>query len=1807
MADNIGASGKKHFKIGVQEGEIRKGYTAQGTGSMQQKFQRPVQTYIADGDMFEVDINKKRLYPDTGNGSIPRGLMAGTWQSRTEGYSQADVDRFLDPKSPTYNPANYERMMAQARCDAYAELQSGSHVWDTMTRDERNAMRISNPQRAQALEQNFFARLDEKYGPDAGEAMAMEYGYTEEDLYGEGVEEDWDSRTEDDFDRDPDWIGDDDMEGVPNRAFTPTDAMQELEESRSDVEANPYLDADAEKASLEALDQEELKTGVVRPQAMYAGNDGFAGERHDSSLRAGEVVSRYEEKGRPGSTGSFTSRAVMGDDGRLSAPSFQDRSMVEMEETMQQHFFQVADDYVEKADPIDPVLPEALDPAFQESHPVSTVPDAEMSSPAGVSRVEALREALAQSVDETSPESVAQAKLGDYFARTGYGPQDKAVYEADPEWQSLHRTAYPDFYADQEKAAQRFQPYQETVAASSISGVDTSDPNFWNHHGYDRENYMSLASHLPEVQERMRQGATYEELREDPVLGPTARAYYGPDDPITVEKQADGSLTFGSDGRHRIAAAQELGYDVDAKVMYDHGWKGPDQSTSETTVDTADASPRIDTQTDSGLSAGETVGLGAAIGAAATLAQNEAHSEGSSTPTASSASLGDRYQSSYADRIRQTPSLESNRWAGERGESVCAPQSDAARQIMEERGISGVQYQDGVPDFSPFSESTVKLGYMTDARHSQGLTAGRDGKDTIYAHFEDGETVSESHHADKSSMADLHMKYDKPGNFEQADALTAEQWTVDGRDGKEWTAEDVAQYRQDHGLTWHECNDMETMQMIPEAINADFGHLGGVGEVKETQRIVDEALRDYDEGQMVEAEDYDKMTPEELEAAAREHGHYTDDGVWVPDDRSVEPVEEKIDQGIPDEQAVEDSNPDSDEGYLKVEHGEETGTRIDDIATQTEGDDLPDNNTSLAEETSDDIKDAIPDASKETGVSGEQAVDQMETAASDENMEQAAQGLQENTSDTSVEDAISDTQPIDSIESAIPTEDVDQLEQAGKEPPEAIPDTSVEDAVPDEQTIDHIEDAVNPDNAEQATQDLQEATPDTSAEETVTDEQAVDQMESAIPSEEIDRPEQVTQEFQENIPEAFAEDAATDDQMEEATLADDIDQSSGQEVQDSIPDTSAENAVSDEQTAAQIDDAVLSDDVEQTEEVAQELRENAPDTSVGDTMADEQSVDQMEAAIPDDDVTRPELTAQELQDGTPDNSAEGPVSDDQAVDQMNGSVAEDDMDKVEETSQELQEDTPDSSIPDDGGDLLEQAAREQGAEEQAVQETVEQEAEEQAAQETVEQEAEEQAAQETAEQEAEEQAAQETAEQEAEEQAAQETAEQEAEEQAAQEAAEQEAEEQAAQEAAEQEADEQAAQEAAEQEAEEQTAQEAAEQEAQEAAEQEVEEQVAQEAADQEAQKQAAQEAAEQEAEEQAAQESVKQEAEEQAAQEAEEQAAQEAAEQETEEQATQEAAEQEAEEQAAQEAVEQEAEEQAAQETAEQEAEEQAAQEAAAQEAEEQAAQEAAEQEAEEQATQEAEEQAAQETAEQEAEEQAAQETAEQEAEEQAAQETAEQEAEEQAAQEAAEQEAEEQAAQEAAEQEAEEQAAQEATEQEAEEQAAQEAAEQEDEEQAAQEAAEQEAEEQAAQEATEQEAEEQAAQEAAEQEAEEQAAQEAAEQEAEEQAAQEAAEQEAYDEFADEQAEEDFTDAEEEDYSDLADEPVEESYDDTDYSDLADEAAEDYVDDSADYSDMADDIDSGSYDDSSFDSSDATFDSGDTGSFDGGGNSIE
>ena len=201
--------------------------------------------------------------------------------------------------------------------------------------------------------------------------------------------------------------------------------------------------------------------------------------------------------------------------------------------------------------------------------------------------------------------------------------------------------------------------------------------------------------------------------------------------------------------------------------------------------------------------------------------------------------------SRYEKRIAQTPSEESNRWEGQRGESCCLPGNDRSKAILDAKGIKGIEYENGVPDFSPVSESTVKIGNMNAAQRDRNrdLVDGYDAKGkTIYAHRdEDGQLYNGSPYADKNSTSDLNMKYYNPSNYTQADILTAEQWSKDGRDGKKWTAEDVAQYRKDNNLTWHECNDCETMMLVPSEINSDFGHLGGVSEIKRRNEIIREA------------------------------------------------------------------------------------------------------------------------------------------------------------------------------------------------------------------------------------------------------------------------------------------------------------------------------------------------------------------------------------------------------------------------------------------------------------------------------------------------------------------------------------------------------------------------------------------------------------------------------------------------------------------------------------------------------------------------------------------------------------------------------------------------------------------------------------------------------------------------------------------------------------------------------------------------------------------------------------------------------
>ena len=144
---------------------------------------------------------------------------------------------------------------------------------------------------------------------------------------------------------------------------------------------------------------------------------------------------------------------------------------------------------------------------------------------------------------------------------------------------------------------------------------------------------------------------------------------------------------------------------------------------------------------------------------------------------------------------------ENGTWDGEKGNSVWKPdinhkpesKSDSdynnpdkqtMGEILLEEGIDGITFKDGEPDFSEVSKGTVEIGDFTDSR---------------------------------------------PSNFAQADIELAKQ--------RGCTPEEIKEWRKENGYTWHECNDMKTMQLVPHKIHANVPHSGGISEYKKTMEI----------------------------------------------------------------------------------------------------------------------------------------------------------------------------------------------------------------------------------------------------------------------------------------------------------------------------------------------------------------------------------------------------------------------------------------------------------------------------------------------------------------------------------------------------------------------------------------------------------------------------------------------------------------------------------------------------------------------------------------------------------------------------------------------------------------------------------------------------------------------------------------------------------------------------------------------------------------------------------------------------------
>lgn len=107
----------------------------------------------------------------------------------------------------------------------------------------------------------------------------------------------------------------------------------------------------------------------------------------------------------------------------------------------------------------------------------------------------------------------------------------------------------------------------EFVPARLISNIrDRDNPFFWVHHRNTKESYLELAKQSLKLQEKWSAGISISHILDDKELKDIAGAYFSDAQVIKVYRYPDGKYVLLDDGRHRIAAAQELDIDVPVKV-----------------------------------------------------------------------------------------------------------------------------------------------------------------------------------------------------------------------------------------------------------------------------------------------------------------------------------------------------------------------------------------------------------------------------------------------------------------------------------------------------------------------------------------------------------------------------------------------------------------------------------------------------------------------------------------------------------------------------------------------------------------------------------------------------------------------------------------------------------------------------------------------------------------------------------------------------------------------------------------------------------------------------------------------------------------------------------------------------------------------------------------------------------------------------------------------------------------------------------------------------------------------------------------
>lgn len=107
----------------------------------------------------------------------------------------------------------------------------------------------------------------------------------------------------------------------------------------------------------------------------------------------------------------------------------------------------------------------------------------------------------------------------------------------------------------------------EFISAKLIKNIqDRYNSYFWEHHRNTHESYIDLANKSVKLYEKWCNGASVSELLRDEECSDFAGAYLSSNQVIKVYKYPDGTYMLIDDGRHRVAAAQELDLYIPVKV-----------------------------------------------------------------------------------------------------------------------------------------------------------------------------------------------------------------------------------------------------------------------------------------------------------------------------------------------------------------------------------------------------------------------------------------------------------------------------------------------------------------------------------------------------------------------------------------------------------------------------------------------------------------------------------------------------------------------------------------------------------------------------------------------------------------------------------------------------------------------------------------------------------------------------------------------------------------------------------------------------------------------------------------------------------------------------------------------------------------------------------------------------------------------------------------------------------------------------------------------------------------------------------------